>query len=369
LNKTRVIASSETWIEGEAVRQLEQTAELAGVRSAVGLPDLHPGKGAPIGAAYAVDAMIYPHLVGSDVGCGMALVRTDLKRKKVHLDRWAESIEGLESPWDGDTTQWLEEDSVAPTEHDAALGTIGSGNHFAELQAIERVDDREAFEKIGLDRDRLVLMVHSGSRGLGESILRAHTDRFAAGGLVADSEDAKQYLAQHDHAMAWARSNRRLIATRFLESLGGDGDRLIDICHNSVTRSTIGGEPCFLHRKGAAPSDEGPIVIPGSRGTMSHLVIPTGNFDSSLRSLAHGAGRRWTRGGAKERLRGRVKADALRVTELGSRVICDDKDLLFEEAPQAYKSIDTVIDDLLAAGLIAKVATLRPLITYKTRRA
>jgi release factor H-coupled RctB family protein len=369
LSLVSVIASPATWIEGEAVRQLEQTAELPGVRQAIGLPDLHPGKGAPIGAAYVIDSRIYPHLVGSDVGCGMALVRTDLKRKKVHLDRWAESIVGLETPWDGDTAAWLAEDAVETTAHDAALGTIGGGNHFAELQAIERIDDRERFDALGLDRDRLVLMVHSGSRGLGESVLRAHTERFGAGGLAADSEEGTRYLARHDHAMAWASSSRRLIATRFLQSLGGDGERVIDICHNSVTRSVVGGAPCFLHRKGAAPSDQGPIVIPGSRGSMSHLVMPTGDLDSSARSLAHGAGRRWTRGGARERMRGRVRADTLRTTELGSRVICDDKDLLFEEAPQAYKSIDTVIEDLLDAGLISKVATLRPLITYKTRRA
>jgi len=224
-------------------------------------------------------------------------------------------------------------------------------------------------KSLGLDRDRLVLMVHSGSRGLGEAILRAHTHVRGAEGLRPADDDGRAYLERHDHAVAWAVSNRRLIAARFLAALGGEGERVLDVCHNSVTRSTIEALPCFLHRKGAAPSDVGPIVIPGSRGSMSHLVAPIGDLDASARSLAHGAGRRWTRGGARDRLRGRVRAEALRRTELGGRVICEDKDLLFEEAPQAYKDIDSVIDALLAAGLVAKIATLRPLITYKTRRS
>lgn len=138
-----LVASPETWIEGEAVRQLEATARLAGMRLCVGMPDLHPGKGHPIGAAMVARGVVYPHLVGGDIGCGMGLWQTDLKQKKAKRDKWAERLHGLETPWEGDTAAWLGEfggiDSGA-AEHDQALGTIGGGNHFAELQQVEARD-------------------------------------------------------------------------------------------------------------------------------------------------------------------------------------------------------------------------------------
>ncbi|WPL20415.1 RtcB family protein [Thiorhodovibrio frisius] len=137
------------------------------------------------------------------------------------------------------------------------------------------------------------------------------------------------------------------------------------------------GEPLWLHRKGAAPADRGPVVIPGSRGTLSYLVNPliqSGNetstaIDTSLRSLAHGAGRKWKRGDARPRLSARQRPEDLRTTALGSQVICDDKELLYDEAPEAYKGIDQVVADLVDAGLCQIIATLRPVLTYKLRRA
>lgn len=364
----RLIASEKSWIEGEARRQLERSAQLPGMRLVVGLPDLHPGKGHPVGAAFFSQGMIYPDLVGSDIGCGMGLWRTDLSRKKLKRDRWAERLSGLESPWEGDAAGWLARAGVAPTPFDAALGTIGGGNHFAELEIIEQVMDAEGLEQAGLARDALVLLVHSGSRGLGEAILRDHTDRYVSAGLPEPSEAASAYLARHDHAVAWAVTNRALIAERFLESLGASAERVLDVAHNTVTRAVIGGETGWLHRKGAAPSDQGPLVIPGSRGALSYLVNPAGDQHSCARSLAHGAGRKWNRADTRERLRARYRAESLTRTELGSRVICEDKELLYEEAPQAYKDIDRVVQDLLDAGLIRLIASLRPLITYKLRK-
>ena len=140
--KVRVIASQKTWIEGEAVQQLEGTARLPGMRAAIGMPDLHPGKGSPIGAAFLCEGRVYPHLVGNDIGCGMGLWATDLQRRKAKRDRWAERLGDLDGPWDGDTAAALAE--VGTTEFDASLGTIGGGNHFAELQSIDRVDDAAA---------------------------------------------------------------------------------------------------------------------------------------------------------------------------------------------------------------------------------
>ncbi|MFH1147094.1 MAG: RtcB family protein [Pseudomonadota bacterium] len=99
------------------------------------------------------------------------------------------------------------------------------------------------------------------------------------------------------------------------------------------------------------------------------LVAPTGDHSRNTWSLAHGAGRKWNRSAGKERLRSRCSADSLLRTDLGGWVICEDKDLLFEEAPLAYKNIDIVINDMVEAGLVSIIATFKPVLTYKTRRA
>jgi release factor H-coupled RctB family protein len=118
--------------------------------------------------------------------------------------------------------------------------------------------------------------------------------------------------------VAWARVSREVIAQRFLDGIGAKGELLVDVPHNTVERGALGGEPVWLHRKGATPADRGPVVIAGSRGTLSYLI-------------------------------------------------CEDRALLYEEAPQAYKDVDRVVGDLVEAGAAAVVAALRPLLTYKTR--
>lgn len=364
----RVVATARTWIEGEAVAQLEGVAKLPGMRAAIGMPDLHPGKGSPIGAAFVSEGVVYPHLVGNDIGCGMGLWSTDLLRRKARRDRWVDRLEDLDGPWDGDAAAALAEAGVAATEHDASLGTIGGGNHFAELQVVDRVEDAARFAAAGLDEGRLVLLVHSGSRGLGEAVLRAHTDAHAAAGLADDGEAARGYIDRHDHATAWAKVNRALIARRFAAAIGAELTRVLDISHNRVDAiETIEGRR-WLHRKGAAPATEGLVVIPGSRGSASYLVAPDAARTDAGWSLAHGAGRKWKRSDVKARLRGRYRPEDLGQTALGSRVICEDRDLLYEEAPEAYKDIDEVVAALLADGLCTVVAVLKPLITYKTRR-
>src|SRR5438105_8800100 len=97
----RLLASAQSWIEDEALRQLYATAKFEGMRLAVGFPDLHPGKGTPVGAAFVTEDIIYPHLIGGDIGCGMALFQTNLLRREVKLDRWAALRFNLEHPWDG----------------------------------------------------------------------------------------------------------------------------------------------------------------------------------------------------------------------------------------------------------------------------
>jgi release factor H-coupled RctB family protein len=365
--KTILIASDKSWIEGDAIRQLEKTAELEGILSAVGLPDLHPGKGGPVGAAFLSKKFIYPYIIGNDVGCGMGLFNTTLKARKVKRDKWVKRLRGLDEPWRGDARGWLLQNGLDLIDHAPACGTIGGGNHFAELQMVETVYDASALEAMGIDKANVLLLVHSGSRGLGNELLRRHTDKFNAGGLSEESLDAKRYLVSHDSALLWARANRLLIARRFLEALNVGYEPILDACHNSLTRMEIEGETCWLHRKGAAPSDKGPIVVPGSRGALSYLVDPVGDMKQNLWSLAHGAGRKWNRKSTRQRLKTKYSAKALTQTVLGSAVICEDRDLLYEEAPEAYKNIESVIADMLQLGLIKVLATLRPLITYKMR--
>ena len=110
------------------------------------------------------------------------------------------------------------------------------------------------------------------------------------------------------------------------------------------------------------------MVIPGSRGSLSYLVKPTGDGASHAWSLAHGAGRKWARSEARLRMRERFGPHQLLQTGLGSRVVCEERDLLYEEAPEAYKNIGAVIEDLVAAGLVSVIATFRPLLNYKTRK-
>jgi len=367
-NQVRLFASPKSWIEGEAMRQLYATAKFEGVRLAVGFPDLHPGKGTPVGAAFVTDGLLYPHLIGGDIGCGMALFQTDLVQCDAKLDRWAALRFNLEYPWDEYASGFLAEHELDSTKFDQVLGTIGGGNHFAELQAVGKILNPVEFKKLGLGKQQLVVLVHSGSRGLGETILRAHVDQHRGNRVGAESFAAEEYLRGHDFAMRWAKANRELIARRFVAALGAQAECLWDGCHNSITACESDGETVWVHRKGAVAADGDFVVIPGSRGTLSYIVKPLSNGAHNAWSLAHGAGRKWARSETRLRMRERFRVAELIQTPLGGRVICEERDLLYEEAPAAYKNIEAVVQDLVAAGLVSVIATLRPLLTYKTRK-
>ncbi|MCG7497457.1 RNA ligase RtcB family protein [Vibrio sp. Of7-15] len=369
-----LIASKETWIEGLAIQQLTKTSELTGMCRVAGMPDLHPGRGYPIGAAFFTQNKIYPALVGNDIGCGMSLWQTSSKVSKVNVSKMAKKFEQIEQPLDAN---WFDtianrkcEKGIQSDLFDQALGTIGGGNHFAEFQAIDEVYNESALEELGLNKKHLQLLVHSGSRGLGQSILVDHITRCNHDGLETNSDEFFSYMAKHDEAVRWAELNRELIALRFLDAIRAKGYCALDINHNLVTSKKIDGIEGWLHRKGATPSDQGYVVIPGSRGDYSYLVTPRINNDDkaimSLFSLAHGAGRKWKRGECHGRLGHKYKREDLYRTELGSRVICGNKELLYDEAPQAYKKCETVISDMVDAELIDVVAKLRPVLTFKT---
>lgn len=364
-----VVASDATWMEDAAIAQLVTTSQLEGMQRVVGMPDLHPGCGYPVGAAFLSTELFYPALVGNDIGCGMALWQTDLRVNAVKLDTLEKRVGNIDGPMDdlAAVAQAMADTSVLPSDFDTALGTIGGGNHFAEFQQVDTVYAPEALAAQSIDTQHLLLLVHSGSRGLGERVLRQHVDAFGHHGLQADTPDAMAYLAQHDATLRFARCNRQLVAQRLLNNVRANGRCVLDVHHNFVASTCIHGQTGWLHRKGATPSDQGVVLIPGSRGDYSYLVLPTHLCHDTLLSLAHGAGRKWTRSACKDRLFMRMTPTQMVRTPLGSRVICNDKQLIYEEAPQAYKGIDSVVQALVGAGLVELLARTKPVLTYKTR--
>lgn len=350
-----VIANAATWMEGSAIEQLQRTAQLPHMVAVAGMPDLHPGRGYPVGAAFLSRGCFYPALMGNDIGCGMAFYQTDLLRQKWSGKKLADKLGSIDEP----------------LEQPYNFGTIGGGNHFAEVQQLETLylSTTQAHEQVPwLQPKALQLLVHSGSRGWGEVILRSHVDTFGHAGLVAGSEAADAYLREHDAALEFARRNRAAIAQRMLDKWRAAGEQVLDIHHNFVAPATVKGESGWLHRKGATPSDQGLVMIPGSRGDYSYLVRPIlGDASATaLYSLAHGAGRKWMRSDCVGKLGNRVRFEDLLKTPMGSTVVCKDKALIYEEAPQAYKKVDSVVAALEEAGLIEKIARFQPVMTYKT---
>ncbi|HHX2513501.1 RNA ligase RtcB family protein [Neisseria subflava] len=363
----QIIADSNTWIEGNAVAQLETTARLPHMLRVAGMPDLHAGRGYPVGAAFFSDRHFYPALIGNDIGCGMAFWQTNLRAAKFKPAKLAKQLGNIDTPLDKDEQVDLLGDAVDmfPFSDGLAVGTIGGGNHFAELQTVDTVY-RADLLPTDFDENHLQLLVHSGSRGLGQQILQRHIAAFGHQGLAEEGEAAAAYLAEHQAALEFASLNRRLIAARMLDRWRAEGTCLLNVHHNFLEQTEIDDTIGWLHRKGATPTDKGLVMIPGSRGDYSYLVQPAEDCQISLNTLAHGAGRKWQRGECKGRLSHKYTADSLRQTEFGSVVVCQDKTLIFEEAPQAYKSIDSVIAAMKNAGLIELVARFKPVLTYKT---
>jgi release factor H-coupled RctB family protein len=350
-----VFAGAGSWIESTAVTQCHQVAALPGMTHVAGMPDLHPGKGAPIGAAM-VSSVLYPHLVGSDIGCGIAVFPIALKRAVP--EKLAGRFPDLDREPGPDDPAWDAVPGEVPAGHHDSLGTVGRGNHFVELARVRTVLDAGHATRLGLAAGDLVLIVHSGSRGLGERILRAHTEVLGAG----PAADPAAYLARHDEAVRWGSLNRRLLAARVALALGArPAAPIVDECHNLVEVRDGG----YLHRKGAARGDGRDVLVAGTRGTPSYLVAAHAG-PAANHSVAHGAGRKMSRADALVRGRAKHTVEELRRTPVGSLVVCGDRQLLFEEAPTAYKRIEQVVGDLVAHGLATPVAETVPVVTYKT---
>ncbi|WP_431934960.1 RNA ligase RtcB family protein [Micromonospora sp. RP3T] len=354
-----VFSSPGSWIESAALDQCHQVAALDGMTHVAAMPDLHPGKGAPIGAAMA-STVLYPFLVGSDIGCGIAVFPIALRRAVPErlAARFPDLDRALHPERDADDPAWSVLTGDVPAGHLDGLGTVGRGNHFVELARVGALDAPEHAERLGLATGDLVLVVHSGSRGLGERILREHTEAHGAG----PAPDPDAYLTRHDDAVRWGSLNRRLLAARVAYALGAEPtEPVVDQCHNLVEIR----DGHYLHRKGAAPGDDRDVLVAGTRGTPSHLVAAHAGADAN-HSVAHGAGRKMSRADALRRGKAKHTVEELRRTPVGSIVVCGDRQLLFEEAPTAYKRIEQVIGDLVAHRLATPVTTTVPLVTYKT---
>ncbi len=353
INNFSLISHPKNWMEYHAINQLKSLASLPGVIQAVGLPDLHPGR-VPVGVALITKDIIYPHIIGNDIGCGMGLYSTKIDASKARVDRWVKDL--------------IKSGAFRRNRGSLVQGSIGGGNHFAEIQAVDTIYDNEEFTKLGLHQDEMVVLVHSGSRGLGQSVLKeVMSDQSIYQGLNNNSKAAKAYIENHNEAVVWAEENRSQIARRLVSLLGRTAEpvRVLDTVHNSLTVFNNCGELLYIHRKGAATANAGSVIIPGSRGTLTYLVQPTENISQSAYSLAHGAGRKWQRGICRARLSKQYTRADLRYNKYKGQVVCHDLDLLYEEAPEAYKNIDIVVQSLVDAGLAKVVATFQPLLTVK----
>ena len=168
---TVLIADSNTWIEGNAIQQFQNTARLPQMRRVAGMPDLHAGRGYPIGAVFFSVGHFYPALIGNDIGCGMALWQTDLPAHKAKPAKLAKQLGSIDAPLD---ESWQARINAILPQHpfQVALGSIGGGNHFAELQTVDTVYRPERLPE-NFDPDCLQLLVHSGSRRLGQQVFCA----------------------------------------------------------------------------------------------------------------------------------------------------------------------------------------------------
>jgi release factor H-coupled RctB family protein len=397
----RVIGADRSRMTDEALAQFHAAASLPGCAYAAAMPDLHPGRGIPIGASFGMIGVAYPHLVGSDAGCGASVVFTALDR--VPRDRverrlrqafsraetiaeapgadvvgaaWARGPRGLlELPGLPDLLAGLcradpEDDGLpasAPSPADPiaaeVLGTIGGGNHFAEIGQVHAVVDAAAAGRLGAAKGGVTVVVHSGSRGVGAALGARWGDRPLHGG------DVPRYLAELAGACRFARTNRLLLVHRLLRALGvarlDDVRGQFDIVHNDIRRELVGAREVWVHRKGAAPAHAGaPTIVLGSRGAPSWILLGRG-AERALSSVAHGAGRRMSRADARSRLKARYRRDELGRSPIGSRVLCDDPALLYEEHPDAYKPIEPIIEALEEAGCASRVAAIVPVVTVK----
>lgn len=422
-----------------SLEQLVNVATLPGIRRyAIAMPDAHEGYGFPIGGVAAFDldeGVISPGGIGYDINCGVRMLRSTLTRHDVasHLEALVQQLSrevpsgvgrggvlrlgeadldrvlalgskrmvelGYGTEADLDRTEsrgTLADADPALVSRQAKqrgadqLGTMGAGNHFVEVDLVERVFDAEAAALHGVTEGQVVMLIHTGSRGLGHQVatdylktmtraMTKHAIRIPDRELACvpfRSAEGRDYFGAMSAAANFAWANRQLITSEVRRAWhavfgasGGSLELVYDVAHNiaKIEEHLIGGHSrrLVVHRKGATRAFEGqPVLIPGSMGTASYLL--TGRreaMNESFGSACHGAGRRMSRSRAKREvdageLRERLRRDGISV-RAGSNAG------LVEEAPEAYKDVDAVVEVVHRAGIATKVARLRPIAVVK----
>lgn len=450
----RIYADAELLSKMKTDRTLIQAANVATLpgiyRFSIVLPDGHEGYGFPIGGVAAFDAqdgVISPGGVGYDINCGVRLIRTNLRLKDVkpRLNGLLDSLyinipSGLGSRgkvrlqpreiddvarygvdwaiehgygWERDK-EFCEEKgrmtyadpskvfNLAKSRGMPQLGTLGSGNHFLEIEVVAKIYDGEAARTMGIHEiGQILVLVHTGSRGFGHQICSDYLrimeraarrynvwlpDRELAA-VPASAREAQDYFAAMCCAANFAWANRQMITHWVRESFQKvfktnpeslDMHLIYDIAHNiaKLEEHIIEGEKkkVYVHRKGATRafpprsplipqtySKIGqPVLIPGSMGTASWVMVGVeGNFKLSFGSAAHGAGRYMSRAKAKRTYRYSELLSSLE--RKGIMIKAASKETVTEEAPSAYKNVDAVAESTHSAGLAKKVVKLVPL--------
>jgi len=433
-------------LNDRSLEQVVNVASLPGIAEAsYAMPDIHLGYGFPIGAVAATDVerggVVSPGGVGFDISCGVRLLVSSLEQGEVapKLDRLMDALEARVPKGGGKGGVWTmksereltglmvdgagfavrrgfgterdldrcedrgalpdaDPDQVSPHARARGLGqvgSLGSGNHFLEVQAVDTILDERVAAVFGLWPGQVCVMIHCGSRGLGHQVCTDHvkamgqamsrydihvTDRQLACAPV-DSPEGRAYLGGMAAATNYGRANRQLLseATRdaFAMALGTrDLGLLYDVSHNlaKLERHPIDGEERLLcvQRKGATlalppghpslPKDlrpaGQPVLIPGSMGTASYVCAGV-EGSGAFHSTCHGAGRTMSRHAAIKKIDGATLRRELE--EAGIAVRAGSIRGLAEEAPFAYKDVDEVVATCEGAGLAKRVARLRPL--------
>ena len=450
-----IFASEAIKLEPDAVRQLRDAASLPPAKKVLATADIHVGFGIPIGAVMGLDNAIMPAAVGYDINCGMRLLRTPFSKGDIDTDEIAISIardiplgegkanltldktsleavihKGVGSipalaerighrAWEAfdpaefaDDLNRIEENGCMPADLSTVpsaavqkgpnqLGTLGGGNHFIEIQHVQKIFDQTLAKTFGLFENQIVVMIHSGSRRFGYEVADEYMSIAARrpemadrkkmlSFLPTDTKAGKNYIAAMGAAANFAFTNRHFMALLvrrcFNRMFGPTPLQLVyDVAHNMAKLETHQGKRLWVHRKGATRAfgadrmtatifaETGqPIITPGSMGTASFLLVGTGNSEESLCSVNHGAGRVMSRTAALGKARrGKTITSALISDEQfkrsmeGIKLITSDKRRIKEEAPDAYKDIDEVVRIVVECGWAKAVARMVPLAVLK----
>jgi tRNA-splicing ligase RtcB (3'-phosphate/5'-hydroxy nucleic acid ligase) len=429
-----------------SLEQLQNVATLPGiVDAALAMPDVHQGYGFPVGGVAATetpDGVVSPGGVGYDINCGVRLLAIpcdsdelggrrealvhEISRavpagtgRGLRLALRGASLEtvladgpralvegvGVGTPDDLELTESrgrLEgADPAALSERARSrgsdqIGTLGSGNHFIEVERVESVLDDETAGAYGLREGQVTVLIHSGSRGLGHQVctdfVRRMDGALARHGIElpdrqlscapVSSAEGREYLAAMAAAANFAWANRQAIAHLVRQAVAGvlgqpaasETKQVYDVAHNVAKLERHGEREVCVHRKGATralPPDSPeiperyrafgqPVFVPGSMGTASFVLAGRpGAMADSFGTVCHGAGRSMSRTGARKRITGAELRRELE--ERGITVRCPSNRGLAEEAPFAYKEVERVVEVVERAGLAARIARLRPI--------